>query len=509
MSMKECRVIVIAGLALSLAAGVAKAAASTPALSGSVTSQAIQMPPTAAGSVKRSGNGASIPAASPLPIGNVQPAGAEPIQPGEQLTLKRAIMIALKYHPRIKEAASNSAAARERVGEARAFLGPQLFGVSQYLRSTDNGIGNTSYYDSAATFPRMTGRNHDLPANDFGQSWGTDNNYMGGVALSQFLFDFGRRHGLVTERRFEAKAVTADQQFTDLNLILEVSQRYFRLLEASQLVKVYEKAVEQRKYHLHEAMVKARAGLRPQLDVYVTEAEVQRAQLRLVEARNDQADAKVALDNALGLSGSTPEYKLSDVLAYSPIHDTFGSLILAAYRYRPDLLMLEDQARAMGARVVQYRSDYYPTVNAVAGYAGMGTGLPVANNFNVGLVITWPIFNSFLTTHQVAEAKFREQSVQHAIEDLRQRIILQVKTALLNWQASLERIQRARKALVASRAELELAEQRYQAGLTNIVELEDAQRHYTYDDAQYADALYEFSVAKAVVDHATARALRL
>src|SRR5271168_3603449 len=44
--------------------------------------------------------------------------------------------------------------------------------------------------------------------------------------------------------------------------------------------------------HLHDAQVKASASLRPQLDVYVTQAELERAQLRLVEARNAVADGK-------------------------------------------------------------------------------------------------------------------------------------------------------------------------------------------------------------------------
>ena len=137
----------------------------------------------------------------------------------------------------------------------------------------------------------------------------------------------------------------------------------------------------------------------------------------------------------------------------------------------------------------------------------MGTGLPAANNFNVGILITWPIFNSFLTFHQVAEAEFRQKAVQSEIEDLRQRIVLQVKTAFLDWQASVQRINRAGQTLGASRAELELAEKRYGAGLADIVELKDAQRNYTDDDAAYANALYGFSVAKAAVDQATGRSL--
>ena len=143
--------------------------------------------------------------------------------------------------------------------------------------------------------------------------------------------------------------------------------------------------------------------------MYVTEAEVERAQLHLVDARNAKANAKVALDNALGLSDTAPDFRPADVLKYSPVNETLPPLIGKAFQTRPDLKMLESEAHAMGATVAEFRSDYLPTVNAVAGYEGAGTGLPVVNNFNAGIVITWPIFNSFLTTDQIAEAKFRQQ----------------------------------------------------------------------------------------------------
>jgi outer membrane protein len=438
---------------------------------------------------------------------SASPADASPIVPGEELTLNEAIKIALKYHPREKEAAADTDAAHERVGEARSNLGPQVFGVGEYLRSTDNGIGNTSYYDTNEAFPRMTGINHDLSANDFSQSWNTSNNYAGGLALSQFLFDFGRRHGLVRQREFEAAATAANQRLVELDLIFDVSRRYFDVLQGQQLIRVYEKAVEQRRYHLHEAEVKANAGLRPQIDVYVMRAEVERAQLDLTDARNAHADAKVALDNALGLSDRAPDYHLAEVATYSPISDTLTALVQTAMQQRPDLKAIQDEANAMGARIDEFASDYYPTVNAVAGYAGMGTGLPVVNNFNAGIVISWPIFNSFLTTDQVAETKFRRRSMEEAIADLRQRIILQVQTAFLDWQTALQRTDFAQKALAASSVELQLAEKRYQAGLSDIVELEDAQRHYTDDDAAYSNAIYSFSIAKAVVDQAAARSL--
>jgi outer membrane protein len=436
-----------------------------------------------------------------------------PFSPGAQITLKQAIGIALQYHPRIREAAQNTAAANARVGQARAFLGPQVYGVAQDLGSSDNGIADTSYLNPLGMLPRISGRDHALPADDFSQAWDVNNNYMGGLGISQFLFDFGRHRGFVTQRRFEAAAAAASEQLTKLDLIFEVSQRYFNVLRAKALIAVYEQAIEQRRFHLREAQVKAEARLRPELDIYVTQAELERARLHLVDAQNSYDDAKAALNNALGLSDRAPTYHLADVLTYKPATESLQSLLALAMHERPDLKALDDQARALGAQIVEYRSDYFPTANVVAGYSAMGTGpaegyrLPVANNFDVGVLVTWPIFNSFLTTDQIEETKARRRAVQDAIEDLQQRIILQVETAFLDRRAALQRIRRAEKALAASRAQLELAQKRYEAGLTNIVELEDAQRHYTYDDATYADALYSYSVADAAVDASTGRSL--
>ena len=162
--------------------------------------------------------------------------------------------------------------------------------------------------------------------------------------------------------------------------------------------------------------------------------------------------------------------------------------------------MLQDEARAAGAQIQEFRSDYLPTVGATAGYSARGQDVPASNNFDVGVLITWPIFNGFLTDHEVAEAKLHQEAIRHGIEDIRQRIFLQVKSGFLDWQASLQRIHRAEQTVAASRAELDLAEKRYEAGLGNIIELTDAQRRFTEDEAGYINALAGFSIAKAALD---------
>jgi outer membrane protein TolC len=424
--------------------------------------------------------------------------GAEvPLHPGEKLPLERAVALALQYHPARLAERSRMDAAHERIGEARSALLPQLFGAAEYLRATDNGIGDTTYLGAPgiSRVPSNGRHTNDLTA--------TFDNYVAAISAYQYLFDFGRTRGRIEQRDAEADAARARLELADIDLVYQVSKAYFELMAANEIVRVFETAVAQREQHVDEARVKARAGLRPEIDTYTAESELARTKLNLVNARNRQATAKVTLDNAMGIGASAPEYELAETLTYGPIGEPMNTYLKRAFAARPDLKMLEDEARAAGAEITEYRGEGLPSLGAVAGYSVRGQDATPANNFYGGLMVTWPIFTGFLTEHEMTEAKLRQEAVAHGIEDLRQQIVLQVKSAFLDWQASLERIHQADQTLAASRVELDLAEKRYENGLGSIIELTDAQRRFTEDKAQQVQAVAGFSVAKAALNRST------
>jgi outer membrane protein len=420
--------------------------------------------------------------------------------PGQRLTLAQAISFTLENHPRRMAASSEAGAAEQVVGETKSALLPQVYGTAQYLGSTQNGIGAANYLNPGF-IPRHNG------AAGQPQAWSLENNYLGGVGASQYLFDFGRTRGEIAESRAQADAAGAQLKLTELDLIFQTSQRYFALLGARQLVAVYEEAIAQRQEQEHQSKVKSAAGLAPKIDVYTAQAQLARAETQLLAERNEVLKAKAALDNAMGLGAEAPDYETTQTLSSSEIVGSAKEYIDAAMKLRPDLLALEDQARAAGARVREYRSDLFPSANAVAGYNVLGTGLPGVNNYNIGLVISWPIFNGLLTTHQIEEARLRREAVEHSIADLRQHIMLEVKTAFLDWQNAHQQIRETFVTVDASRVELELAEKRHTAGLGNIIELTEAEREFIQDKASYVNALYAFAVAKAGLERAAGQSL--
>ena len=145
-----------------------------------------------------------------------------PIEPGSELTLQRAVELALQYHPARLAAQSEVGAARERTGQAHSALLPQVLGAAEYLRSTDNGIGDTTYL-SPLGFPRYPSKGRNTNSAD------TFDNYLMGVSAYQYLFDFGRTRGLIDQRKAEADIERARLQFVDLDLVFRVTQRYYTL----------------------------------------------------------------------------------------------------------------------------------------------------------------------------------------------------------------------------------------------------------------------------------------
>src|SRR5271170_4705902 len=303
--------------------------------------------------------------------------------PGQRLTLGDAIGFTLKNHPRRLAANSEAGAAEQVVGETKSAMLPQVYGTADYLGSSQNGIGAANYLNPGF-IPRHNGAAGEP------QAWSLENNYLGAVGASQYLFDFGRVRGQIAESQAQADASSAQLKLTDLDLIFQTAQRYYELLAAGQLVGVYQEAITQRQEQFHEAKVRSAAGLAPAIDVYTAQAQLARAETQLLAERNEVATAKAALDNAMGLGAEEPDYELAQTLIPGEVIGSAQEYIGAAMKLRPDMREVQDQARAAGARVREYHSDLFPTANAVAGYNIVGTGLPGANNYNIGLVINWP-----------------------------------------------------------------------------------------------------------------------
>ena len=397
------------------------------------------------------------------------------ILPGEIITLGRSIGIALKKNPQIVATTGSVNISESRVGEARSNYYPQV--------SAQGGYSRVSPLQGTAT--RLS--NYEL--------------YAGSVSASQNLIDFGKTSSQVNIAKYNLEASRSDLNTISDQVIFNVKQAYYNVLQARRSRDVALDVLKQFQQHLDQAKGFYEVGIKAKIDVTKAEVNLSNARLNLIRAGNAVKISWVVLNNAMGLPHA-PEYTIEDDLAIHKFETTFDEALKRAYENRPDLKALVAKRKAAQEAIGLARTGYYPVLNGSASYNRSGQDFPLDHGWSAGVVLTIPLFNGFLTSHQVAEAKANLYVLKANEETLRQQVLLDIQSAYLNLQQASDSIATAELAVQQARENLDLANGRYAAGVGSPLEVTDAFAAYTSAQASYTNALYSYKIAQASIEQA-------
>ncbi|RJQ14402.1 MAG: TolC family protein [Nitrospiraceae bacterium] len=398
-------------------------------------------------------------------------AGAEEIiKKDELLTLERCVEIALVKQPDIIAAANTVKINESRVGQAAANYYPQIDLTSGYSRTSP-----------------AAGSSH--------------NQYSNSLALKQNIFDFGKTSTQVRIQNLNLGSSRSDLENVSEQIILNVKQAYYGVLQAKRNRVVAEETVKQFEMHLEQAKGFYEVGTKPKFDVTKAEVDLSNAKLDLIKAENALRIAVTTLNNSMGVPDA-PEYDVEDNLSFQTYVITFEDAIGRAYKNRPDLSSLILRRQAAEASITLARTGYYPVLTGNAAYSRSGEKFPLEEGWNAGATLSFPLFSGYLTRNQVEESKANLNVLKANEEKLKQIVFLEVRQAYLNLKEAGERVPAA--ALVVKLAEegLELADGRYAAGVGNPIEITDAQVGLSNAKTSYIQALYDHKVAQAGIEKA-------
>jgi outer membrane protein len=398
----------------------------------------------------------------------------------EVLTLGRCIEIALRKNPTIVAAVNTVDVNRSRVGEARANYYPQVSATGTYgrIKSLNTSNNETTAY----------------------------NQYTGGVALNQTIYDFGKTSSTVNISKYNLDASRSDLTTTQDTIMLSVKQTYYGVLQAKRNRDVAADVIKQFQLHLDQAKGFYEVGTAARIDVIKAEVDLSNAKLSLINAENAFKIAWVNLNNAMG-APDAPAYSIEDNLAFQPYAITLDEATTRAFDNRPDLWSTIAKRQAAEENVSLQRSGYFPVLSGSAGYTQVGPGENVPptqsqNTWNAGVTVTFPIFSGFLTSHQVAEARSNLYVLRANEESLRQQILLDVRQAYLNLQAAEASISTTNLTQQQAKENLDLANGRYAAGVGSPIEVSDAFATYVTAQANYTGSLYNYKIAQASLEKA-------
>lgn len=410
------------------------------------------------------------------------------IRKDELLTLPQCVEIALRKHPTIVAAQNNVSANQSRVFEAKANYYPQIAANAGYSRISEPPGTSGNFNSALGNSLTVT------PSGSFDQ-------YSGSLTLSQLIYDFGKTSSQVDVQQFTLNSSRSDLETTVEQVLFNVKQAYYGVLQARRNRDVATDTVKQFQLHLDQAKGFYEVGTHPKYDVTKAEVDLSNAKLNLIKTENTVKVSKVTLNNAIGVPDA-PDYTIEDNLAFQKYEITFALAIETAYKNRPDLQSAIAKRMSLERAVDLAKTGYYPVLTGNAAYSRGGSSFPLEEAWSAGVAVTLPIFSGFLTKNQVEEAKANVGVARANEETLKQSILLDVQQAHLNLMVAEESITNTELTVKQATENFEIANGRYAAGVGNPIEVADAEVLLANGRTAYNQALYDYKVARASLEKA-------
>ena len=247
----------------------------------------------------------------------------------------------------------------------------------------------------------------------------------------------------------------------------------------------------------------------------------------LLEAKSHQLEIEVIKEDSLEIKAQaarvlnllldlSPDAPVSIETAAAPVfaaaEDLMRRMVLRAEGSRPDVRALEAAGRALDAKVVLRKKQYWPVVflGANFGYAHAAnrddqTNPFVVDNFNYrtlgfALGLRWDP-DLFARPAEIAQAEFELRAVMTRLEALKAATAVEVARAFGEARRCDALLKAARKSLAAAKSWVQLSQENWDTGLGDAYRLLRAYQSYFGLRSSEIEREYAYNVALAKLSH--------
>jgi outer membrane protein TolC len=431
------------------------------------------------------------------------------------ITLRDALAYAREHQPLIHAALSRIAEERAAAEVPRGQWLPTIGLTVQLIGGTANNTTASYVGQPVLDIPRIGGTRAQKASSASFKPYAST---FAGAGLDQELFDFGRiaaqaatADALVEVRKHDADAERLDVEFG-------VEESFFAVQAAKAVLLASNGAYERAKVHRDFAARGVGAGMRSPIELTRAEADLQRFDIARIRADGNVTIAQSVLAAAIGSvepgldavgESVTPADvpALSRAIELASARDPGLSSALARLREQ------EKQTRAIGAEL---RPDIVltSTLSGRAGGAPPSSGpsadfsgwLPSVPNWDVGVVLSWPIFDGTITARRTAP-RTAERVRRDEWEAARQALVAGVQQAYVSVRVTRAALPGLEAAVRAAMANYAQADARFKSGLGTSVELADAEALRASTEIDLAVGRFDLARARAAFGRAIAEGL--
>lgn len=425
------------------------------------------------------------------------------------LTLDAAVELALRQSRDLEGARLELETARRQVREAWSSVFPQVDLSAVYTR---NLTVPTSFLPGVF-FPDAD------PDELVAVRFGADNVWNMQIRAEQPLFRATAFIGVGAAEQFAAlqrEVVRGRAQ----NVVTRVRIAWYDVLLAEESVKLTENTVERIRQTLEETRKLERAGLSSSYDVLRLEVELANVEPALRRARNAAVATRRALAVELGadldsvrVAGSLSGLDVDSLLSATQEQVDRAELVARALRQRSELRQLHLTESLRRAELRAEQSEYLPEVSLFGTYSinAQESGRPDffgsssaqrAYGRTVGVQVTLPLFAGMRRPARVQQRRFAVEQVRTQRDLLEDQVEAQVRTVVDQLAETRERALAQRLGVQQAQRGYQIASVQYREGISSQLELTDAENALRQSEFNYAEAIYDYLVARTRYDEA-------
>lgn len=460
----------------------------------------------------------------------VAPPASAPLALPAPLTLADALRIALRRQPAEFLARTQITSASGQKAQARAQYFPTLTPAFQFQDSRNSYYGlNVGGASSVITAPTAgtgtttgTGTTAGTGTAGTGTTTGTDQTFTSGsqslsgvsvtrgsgtsLVLRQTLFDGGLRESVNAQARRALDAARSGRTDARQQIILNVTNAFYGLLRAEDLVKVSSAQVVRARQTVAQTQGQIDAGVAARVDILQSRADLANAQVTLLQNQSAVRSSEASLKNALAIETDAPlllaTLAAGDALPPPPAAGPALSLddaVREAYDARPDLRQQRSvvEVSRQSVRQARINAGFSLAGNYVLTYQPTNDLGAKGTDSQVLVSASYPLFDGGGARGAVRVAEAGRDADLDRLEQLRQSVRLDVEQSFYDRALALERVPLAQAAISAAQASFDAATARRQAGLGTVLDITTAQVSLTQAQNGYVTALYDFYTADA------------
>ncbi|MFN7096302.1 MAG: TolC family outer membrane protein [Gammaproteobacteria bacterium] len=379
---------------------------------------------------------------------------------------------------------ANLQATKEGVPIARSYLFPQL---------TTEADAQRNWLDNRAGTPvNIPGRGPVV----FGTGQFDYNYGQYQVNLTQSVFDYALWAGL-SQAKYLSKS--ADAQYTAAlqNLMATTATDYFNVLSAEdnlRYVEAEKKAVYQQ---LDQARQQYKVGVIPITNVYQAQAQYDSLLSQEIAAQNNVINQRENLRAVTGIYYNDLASLKSELPLIMPVPADPGLWVKTAIGQNWTLISQQFNVAASRANVHEQFAGNLPTVSAfgsnIGTQAGAGPGGKVnATENEVGLQVSFPVFQGGLVTSQTKQAKYQYQNALASMEQTYRQVVDDTHTSYNDVVSGINQVRADKQSILSNSSSLKSTIEGYKVGTQTMLDVLQAQQNLYQAEQQFSTDEYSY-----------------